>query len=352
MRIAIVNDLPLAVEALRRVVGSVSGYEVAWVATDGEAAVRACVADVPDLILMDLIMPRMDGVEATRLIMQRAPCAILVVTATVGGHATKVFEAMGAGALDAVDTPVLGLSGETAGAAPLLAKIAMLGRLTGRAKSRALDVPAQGTVDRGEAPGALPLVAIGASTGGPAALMRILSRLPQGVPAALAIVQHVDAHFAPGLAAWLSRETGHDVRIARAGDRPAQGMVAMASTNDHLVLTRDTGFAYTAHPADYAYRPSVDVFFHSLIHAWTGPIVAVLLTGMGSDGAQGLLTLRRAGWHTIAQDQATSVVYGMPKAAAALRAAVDILPLDHIAPAIVSAVRSAESIRLRTRSRQ
>lgn len=352
MRIAIVNDLPLAVEALRRVVGSVAGYEVAWVAADGEAAVRACAADVPDLILMDLMMPRMDGVEATRLIMQRTPCAILVVTATVGGHATKVFEAMGAGALDAVDTPALGRSGETAGAAPLLAKIAMLGRLTGRAKSRALDALVPGAPDRADAAGAPPLVAIGASTGGPAALMRILGRLPRSVPAALVIVQHVDEHFAPGLAAWLSRETGHDVTIARAGERPTQGVVTMASTNDHLVLTRDAGFAYTTHPADYAYRPSVDVFFHSLVHAWAGPIVAVLLTGMGSDGAQGLLTLRRSGWHTIAQDQATSVVYGMPKAAAALRAAVDILPLDQIAPAIVSAVRCAESATLPHRSRR
>ena len=134
MRIAIVNDVPLAVEALRRVVTSVPGYEIAWIAADGEEAVRQCAADVPDLILMDLMMPKVDGAEATRRIMQQSPSAILVVTATVEGHAGKVFEAMGWGALDAVDTPILGLSGDPSGAQALLEKIAMLGRLIGRTR--------------------------------------------------------------------------------------------------------------------------------------------------------------------------------------------------------------------------
>src|SRR5262245_54463122 len=129
MRIAIVNDVPLAVEALRRVVSRVPGYEIAWIATDGEMAVQKCGEGVPDLILMDLMMPRMDGAKATRFIMRQSPCAILVVTATVEGHAGKVFEAMGWGALDAIDTPVLGTAGDASGAAPLLSKIAMLGRL-------------------------------------------------------------------------------------------------------------------------------------------------------------------------------------------------------------------------------
>src|SRR6516164_1336531 len=107
MRIAIVNDSRMAVEALRRVVTSVPDYAVAWIAYDGEESVRLCATDVPDLILMDLMMPRMDGAEASRLIMRDSPCAILVVTATVGGHSSKVFEAMGWGALDAVNTPIL-----------------------------------------------------------------------------------------------------------------------------------------------------------------------------------------------------------------------------------------------------
>jgi two-component system response regulator WspF len=348
MRIAIVNDVPLAVEALRRVVGSVPEYEVAWIARDGDDAVRQCAADVPDLVLMDLMMPRMDGAEATRLIMQHSPCAILVVTATVGGHASKVFEAMGWGALDAVDTPVLGMAGDPAGAAPLLTKIAMLSKLTSpsRPRSTAIDT----TAVRALISETLPLIAIGASTGGPAALVRVIGGLPRDLRAAITVVQHVDEQFAPGMASWLAAQTGHDVRIVHDRDRPVSGRVMMASTNDHLVLTPEVEYRYTAEPADYPYRPSVDLFFQSIVSCWPGPAVGVLLTGMGADGAVGLLSLRRAGWHTIAQDESTSVVYGMPKAAAKLDAAVDVLPLDDIAAAIVHAVHAVRLRRARKRS--
>lgn len=347
MRIAIVNDVPLAVETLRRVVSSVPGYEIVWVAEDGEAAVRRCAADVPDLILMDLMMPRMDGAEATRLIMKQSPCAILVVTATVEGHAPKVFEAMGCGALDAVDTPVIGLSGDPSGAHHLLAKIAMLGRLIGKSRPFVKGFSVVSTAEPHD--GTLPLVAIGASTGGPGALARIMRGFPRDLRASVALVQHVDVQFAPGLASWLAGQTGHDVAAISPCDRPVKGRVFLASTNDHLVLTPDLTYRYTPDPADYPYRPSVDVFFQSIANHWPGPIVGVLLTGMGSDGAEGLLGLRRAGWHTIAQDQSTSVVYGMPKAAARLHAAVEILPVDEIAPAIVKAVCGADTRRLRTR---
>ena len=271
MRIAIVNDVPLAVEALRRVVSSVPDYEIAWIAEDGEAAVRECARSVPDLILMDLMMPRMDGAEATRLIMQRSPCAILVVTATVEGHAPKVFEAMGWGALDAVDTPVLGMSGDPSGASHLLAKIAMLGRLIGRPRPAAKKFSVFAARDGGA--GTLPLVAIGASTGGPAALARVIGGLPPGLDAAVALVQHVDEQFAPGLASWLAGQTGHDVATISPRDRPAAGRVQMASTNDHLVLTQEVTYRYTPEPVEYPYRPSVDVFFQSIARYWPGPIV-------------------------------------------------------------------------------
>jgi chemotaxis response regulator CheB len=179
-----------------------------------------------------------------------------------------------------------------------------------------------------------PLIVIGASTGGPAALLRVLSSLPPSLPAAITIVQHVDKVFAPGLATWLGRESSRDVRPISSGDHPEAGIVKIASTNDHLLLTPELAFAYSKEPADYSYRPSVDVFFHTVVAWWPVTAVGVLLTGMGADGAKGLLAMRRAGWHTIAQDQATSIVYGMPKAAAKIDAAVEILPLERIAEAI------------------
>jgi chemotaxis response regulator CheB len=338
MKIGIVNDLPIAAEALRRAIMSKPEHEVVWTARGGEEAVALCLNRTPDLILMDLIMQGMDGVEATRRIMTATPCAILVVTASVGANAGRVFEAMGHGALDAVDTPVLDPAGGSgsagAGAALLLAKIDSIARLIGHRKDGPGAVRRDGgtrTASREQR-----LVAIGASAGGPAALMKVLSCLPGDFPAAVVVVQHVDERFAIGMAAWLSLESRLPVRVALEGDRPMVGAVLLAGTNDHLALKAPDRLGYTPDPGDYVYRPSVDVFFHSVRRFWRGDAVGVLLTGMGRDGAAGLKALRDKGCHTIAQDEASSAVYGMPKAAAKLNAAVDILALDRIAPKLAS----------------
>ena len=329
MRIAIVNDLLMAVEVLRRVLNTAPDYEIAWIAYNGAEAVEKCVHDLPDLILMDLIMPVMDGVQATCAIMQGTPCAILVVTASVRGNAAKVFEAMGCGALDAVATPVLGPEGKVEGGAELLKKIKTIGKLIGKPVSS----------EKAGPPKVLPrsapqLVAIGSSTGGPKALADILAKLPGDFRAAVVIVQHVDVQFAGGLAEWLNEQTHLTVTVASGGQTIREGMVYVAGTNDHLIIGPDLAMHYTPEPRDYPYRPSVDTFFSSVAKHWPGSSVAVLLTGMGKDGAKGLLVLKRAGWHTIAQDEKTSVVYGMPKAAAEIGAAVEILPLDRIAESI------------------
>lgn len=342
LRIAIVNDLVLAVEALRRVVLSEPEYEVAWVAADGAEAVRKCAADRPDLILMDLLMPEMNGVEATRLIMRHSPCTILVVTATVTGNAALVFEAMGHGALDAVCTPTLGPAGDVQGAAELLKKIATVRRLIRQdTVPLPLSSPAKPAADETYAP----LIAIGASTGGPKALSQLLAQLPGGLAATVVIIQHVDRLFAAGLVEWLSGFTRLQVRLAAENDRPAPGCVFIAGTNDHLILGPDRRFHYTPEPSNYPYRPSVDAFFLSLQRCWPRRDAAALLTGMGRDGALGLLALKNAGWHTVAQDEKSSVIYGMPRAAAELGAATDVLPLEQIADALV-----AHSIRPRRRT--
>jgi two-component system, chemotaxis family, response regulator WspF len=322
LRIAIANDSVLEVEALRRTIASVPDYEVAWIAKDGAAAVNQCAQDTPDLILMNLIMPVLNGMQATQQIMQNSPCGILIVTANVSEHANKVFEAMGYGALDAIDTPSLGLDGNSNGRALLLHKIATLGKLVRRSELRRSVVKP-------------PLLAIGASTGGPKALATILSQFPASFPAAIAIVQHIDMQFASGLADWLATQTPLKVKLAIAGEKLEGNCVMLAGTNDHLVLTPQLTFQYTAEPTETPYRPSVDAFFHSIVKYWKNKGVALLLTGMGRDGADGLLALKSAGWYTIAQDAATSIVYGMPKAAAEFGAAKEILPIDAIAAACV-----------------
>lgn len=193
------------------------------------------------------------------------------------------------------------------------------------------------TVPSGETP-ATKLVAIGASAGGPAALAAILSALPADFPAAVVVVQHLDEQIAHAMAEWLGQHCALPVRAAAEGDRLQAGMILLAATGDHLTLTSADRIGYTAEPRDYVYRPSVDVFFQSVSQHWRGVAIGVLLTGMGRDGALGLKALHTQGRHTIAQDEATSVVYGMPKAAVILGAAVDILPVERIASRLVELI--------------
>jgi two-component system, chemotaxis family, response regulator WspF len=324
MRIGIVNDSPMATELLRRLVCSSEEHQIAWIARDGAEAVKLCERDLPELVLMDLIMPYMDGAEATRRIMNRTPCPILIVTATVAGNAPKVFEALSAGAIDAIHTPTDIPSQKTGQA--LLLKIKSIERQTSGLEHVTGDIvpKVEGIANK--------LILIGASAGGPAALVEVLSSLPEDFSPAVVIVQHIGQLFAPGLVEWLKEYSKLPVRLACEGDSVSSGNVLVAGSEDHLVFKNSHELGYTAEPKENPYRPSVDVFFGSAARFFRGPITAVLLTGMGRDGARGLKTLRDAGYHTISQDQSTSAVYGMPKAAAAINAASEILPLQKIGP--------------------
>ena len=331
MRIGIVNDVRAACEALRRVVDSLPDHEIAWMAADGVEAVAMAKRDRPELILMDLIMPHLDGVQATRQIMASAPCAILVVTATVSGNISLVYEAMGFGALDAVDTPMLGPAGEVSGAGALVEKIGMIAKIVGSSDPRRPTRPA--------ATGGPPkLVVVGASTGGPKAISDLLLPLPHDWNAAVLVVQHVDVAFSQGLAKWLSDRTGRAVRVAEHGQHPAAGDVLLAGTNDHLVLSKSRTLEYREEPREVFFRPSVDVFFESVADHWPQTGIAILLTGMGRDGARGLLKLRSRGWHTLAQDEASSVVWSMPKAGIDAGAACEVLSVDQMARSLIARI--------------
>ena len=335
MRIAIVNDMPLAVAVLRRVVESCADYRVAWVAVDGADAVGKAAADRPDAILMDLVMPVMDGAEATRRIMAAHPCPILIVTSSVRTNHAKVYEALSAGGLDAVRTPTLGAGGAILEGEALLLRLAKLAA-TRKPGAGFASTGMSGLMPTfGDAPSkGTPMLVLGASTGGPDAVARTLANLGPPSPGPIIVVQHIGAAFATGFAEWLGARIGLPTQAIRTGDRLEAGRVYVAASDDHLVVTNRRTLHYTPDPKAYPYRPSVDVFFQSARLNWPDGGVAVLLTGMGGDGASGLLGLRQAGWHTIAQDRDTSVVYGMPKAAADLGAAIDILGIAAIPAAI------------------
>jgi two-component system, chemotaxis family, response regulator WspF len=282
--------------------------------------------------LMDLGAPGNPCLDAIAQIMANTPCAILIITRNSDADTSRVFAAMGRGAIDAVDAPLHCVDGR-AGTADLLRKLDCISTLVSTPRF----IPgADSTGDTTAMVRLKPrLVAVGASAGGPGALAKFLACIPGEFPAAIVIVQHVDEQFATGMAEWLSRDSSLPVRIAVEGDQILAGTVLLAATSDHLSLKADDRLGYTTDPSDSVYRPSIDVFFDSICHRWSGDAVGVLLTGMGRDGAKGLKAMRDKGYYTIAQDQATSAVYGMPKAAIALGAAVDVLPIERIAPRII-----------------
>ncbi len=340
LRIAIVNDVRLAQEVLKRFLYNFEEFELVWVAADGKEAVEMAAKDLPDLILMDLIMPVMNGVQATRLIMKNTPCAILIVTANPVSNSAMIFEAMGYGALDVVMTPAITLSHDPKAEKDLYRKIETIAKLIGKSLSV---VPTPTKAPKGKelspSPTLPPLVVFGSSTGGPFALSKILGQFPADLKAAVIVIQHVDQQFASGFADWLGGQIKLPVKIAADGDIIRGGQVYVAGRNDHLVMISGTHLRYTPIPEEVLYRPSVDVFFQSVAHNWPKTGVAVLLTGMGNDGAKGMKALFDRGWLTIAEHQNSCVVYGMPKAAIEAGAAKEILLLDKIASAVLNSLK-------------
>lgn len=343
MRVGIVNDLRMATEVLRRTVAETEGFTVAWVAYDGEHAEMHHRADPADIVLMDLVMPGIDGAETTAHIMKIKPCAILVVTATVTGNRQLVFGAMGNGALDAVTTPDLKHPDSIA---EFRRKLLSVSRLVGQKKNSAKPLSpskAHGAVMSRRHYGKFPVVGIGASTGGPQALATVLRKLPSDFPAAVVIVQHLDCQFVPGLQRWLAHECALPIHLAKENEAVRQGHVYLAETRDHLVIRRSLDGSphlhYVVEPEDSPHRPSADVFLNSLAALRNTDCVGVVLTGMGRDGAEGLLALRRSGALTLAQDQASSVVYGMPRAALEVGAVDENLSLEAIADHLVRFVQ-------------
>lgn len=313
----------MALVTLQRVINTQPEYDIIWVARDGKEAVEKTQDNCPDIILMDLIMPVMDGVEATKLIMKKHSCAILIVTASVGKNFEMVYDAMGYGAIDAVKTPVMGLEGDITSTGEGLIRKMRLIRLLHKSNVAVVTKPTKKT---NETPKTnyqkdFPLLSVGASTGGPGVLNEILATLGHIPTVAIVIIQHIDVQFIKGLETWLAKDTGCAVKIAEEGEKPKPGNVYLASSHGHLVLTKNKEFAYTKDTNRF-YSPSVDIFFESASNNWQGKMMGVILSGMGKDGAQGLLSFKNKGHTTMVQNKESAVIYGMPKASLDIGAAI------------------------------
>ena len=320
IRIGIVNDVMLASRVLRRVLQNQPDFEVVWDAADGVEAVQKCVEDRPDIVLMDLVMPNMNGVEATRRIMIDAPCAVLVVTSTIGGHLNLVYEAMGYGALDVTTTPVVGDSRVSDDGEALRQKIRSLVTRPSERGARVSPAVATGAEVQSSALAAPRLVLLGASTGGPAAIHQILRLLPRDFNAAVVVAQHIDPEFVNGLGDWLASASRLPIQLTGGETILQAGQVYLLDSRHHAQLVGADRLSATDQAGGSYYCPSIDLLFSSAAEVARRGSVGVLLTGMGRDGAQGLLRMRQAGLSTISQSEDSCVVYGMPRAAEAIQA--------------------------------
>jgi len=321
IKIGIVNDVSMARRVLARLVEEDPQLQVLWAACDGQEAVELCQAQTPDLILMDLVMPRMNGADATREIMRATPCPILLVTSTIAGHSTLVYQGLANGALDVTTTPVLGDRRGSDDGILLLDKIHRLMRQSAQTLAVGTSGPVMPASRRGPAsqrhPGQ-PVVAMGASSGGPSVLAEILRALQPPIHATVLLAQHIDPEFADGLVEWLNSQTQLAVVMAREGDVPEPGKVFVADSRADMTLSPDGCIRYTPQARNGFVSPSIDVLFDSVARSAAVGSTGIILTGMGTDGAQGLAAMRAAGMQAIVQRLSSAVVVSMPRAAQAL----------------------------------
>ncbi len=337
IRVLVVEDSEVVRRLLERVLLDSGQVELVGLAADGEVAVELAIATRPDAILMDLHLPKLDGLEAIGRIMRQAPCPIIVLSGELSRRddVNLTFEALLAGAVEVLRKP------EGLGAKPLeefQANLVHTLRLMSQVKvlSRGHWPTKSTTEDLGLSRGSPDVVVVGASLGGPAVIHELLGALDPPLPVPLVIAQHISLGFAAVFARWL-RETGHDVVVPTDGDTCEAGRVYVCGASDHTTFAARGSFA--SRPLEAATpAPNVDLLLRSAAAHYGDSAMGVLLTGMGSDGASGLAAMREVGAETVAQDEASCAVFGMPGAAVARGAARHILSPPEIATFIASAI--------------
>jgi two-component system chemotaxis response regulator CheB len=340
IRVMIVEDSAVVRELLRRIISADGRFEIAASVASAEEALEKLDRACPDVISLDIRLPGMQGVEATRRIMSRRPTPIVVVSASSEkNELDPSMEALKAGALALVEKPAAAthrdyetLAGRLRTQLAIMSRVKVVRQhiLPGPA------VPAGAPHPPASAP-SYRLLGVVASTGGPNALVELLGGLGPDFPLPVAVVQHMTPGFLEGFGEWLARASGLPVELVEAPVNAAPGVVYLAGTGRHLLADGYSVWPEQSPPVA-GHCPSGNVLFSSMARGLRDRSIGVLLTGMGEDGAGGLLDLKRAGSYTIAEDESTAVVYGMPHAAARLHAQLESLPLPSIAPRILELI--------------
>lgn len=343
IRVLIVEDSPVEQAHLSHILSSDPQIRVAGIAADGEKAIAEVVRLKPDLVTMDIHMPHLNGFEATRRLMEEHPLPIIIVSGSFSRRdADKTFRAMEAGALAVVRKPRgIGHPQHEEDARELVRTVKMMSEVKVVKRWPRLRRETSSTPSPVVVPPAaeIRIVAIGASTGGPAVLQTILSGLPKDFAAPVLVVQHMATGFMESFVTWMTATTGFPSRVARHGDHPESGRAYFAPDGCHMQVGRDGGIVLTRDEPEGGLRPSVARLFRSIAEVFGRNAVGVLLSGMGRDGAGELLLMRQNGAVTMAQNEESSVVYGMPGEAVNRGAASYVLPPERIAGLLVQLAR-------------
>lgn len=343
-KILIVEDSPLICKVLTKVFESDPDLTVVGVAGTGREGVTLALSLKPDIITMDIVMPDMDGVEATKQIMAYQPTPILILTSSYPQKVDRIFKAISFGALDVADK--MSFEGgviEEKAKADLINKIKFLSKIKvirhPLARLEKDASAARGLQEITKQDTSLKkIIAIAASTGGPQAIASILTRFPKSFPTAILIVQHIAKGFEQGLADWLAASCEIKVKLAQANEEIKTGTAYIAPNDFQMKLRTKSIIGLSDEAPCGNFRPSADILFKSVAEFYRREAIGVILTGMGRDGAVGIKAIKDAGGKTIAQDEKTSVIFGMPKEAIALGAADKILPINKIADEIVDSL--------------
>ncbi len=338
IRVLIAEDSLVARELLGTILQSDPGLQVVGMAHNGAEAVRLAKQIKPDVITMDVYMPEMDGLEATRHIMTEAPRPIIIVSANVDKKERNLtFNALQAGALSVIEKPTMygppELHEALVSQVKLMSEVKVVrhwNKLPGDSSFP------QSPVLKRNGRSKIQVVTIASSTGGPNVLAEILGKLPAKFPAPILIVQHITPGFAAGLASWLNQQTPLKVRLARHADEAQAGQVFIAGDGYHMVVNSIGLISLNKTPPYQGLRPAANNLFNSVAQVYGDTAIGVILSGMGRDGAKGLQAMRKTGAHTIVQNEDTCVVFGMPAVAIELGAAEQILPANKIADAIMA----------------
>ena len=337
IRVMLVDDTPIALHVIQRLLSGMPGILVVGTATNGKEALELLPKLNPDVICTDLHMPVMDGLEFTRVVMSKYPRPILVVSVSLEPGSQNIFRMLEAGAVDIFPKPRDILhANEDDLAKELASKIRVVAGVHVFRRTPAAVRPSAPSPPPVTHHVPVRMVMIGASTGGPQALREIISHLPANFPVPVVCVQHIGGDFLSGMIAWLDEECLLPVRKAAKGELPQAGVVYFAPEDTHLEFGGDGHFLFSRTSPYDGHRPSATIAMRAAAHRFGERAVGVLLTGMGRDGAEGMAEIAAAGGVTIAQNEASCVVYGMPKAAVELGAALYELSIEQIAPVLTA----------------